>query len=337
VQVAGNPDLREEKVDRPASWLRGIGQLQAAMGLPARRVDLPVGAVYSVLAFLKRHRERTGPRLLRFQLVPGRVPVVHLEPWGMAVTCHGARAWDGPPQEVKVWGWRRLLALSRVLPLAERIEVRLLGSGLPSVWVAHMGEMRFVLALSGWTANDWTANDWTGGAALEELSAHQPPGAVTEEVAQYLERSRSSSLPVLAKAIPAPEAQLLGSLFQLAKRGQTVFDFASESCRWRPVMPVALSEAVLGPEPTEVVEGKSIFMQDGVQILRREPVKGAKAGRERVFARSKDIACEAVADLDGMLSQGRCGCSHFPRFRLRKDPCRHLLALKLAVQAGTVR
>src|SRR2546422_2610968 len=36
----------------------------------------------------------------------------------------------------------RSFALARILPLAERIEVRLLGSGLPSIWIAHLGEMR---------------------------------------------------------------------------------------------------------------------------------------------------------------------------------------------------
>ena len=64
-----------------------------------------------------------------------------------------------------MWGRRRLMSLARVLPLAERFEVRLLGSGLPSIWVAHMGELRFTLALSGWTANDWSS-----GANLDLLA-----------------------------------------------------------------------------------------------------------------------------------------------------------------------
>ena len=66
---------------------------------------------------------------------------------------------------VKVWGRRRLFALARLLPLVSKIEVRLLGSGLPSVWIAHAGDMRLVLALSG-----WTSNDWAGGANLDLIA-----------------------------------------------------------------------------------------------------------------------------------------------------------------------
>jgi len=157
VKVGERMDYREEKIDLPPSWLRGFGQLQAAMTLPARRVEISVEALYSVLAYLKRHREKTGPRSLRFRLVPGESPVLYLDPWGIPIASRAA-AFDGErPEEIKVWGRRRLMTLARVLPLAERIEVALLGSGLPSFWVLHMGEMAFVLALSGWTANDWTS------------------------------------------------------------------------------------------------------------------------------------------------------------------------------------
>jgi hypothetical protein len=44
VSVAGRDDYREEKIDLPPSWLRGFGQIQAAM-CPAA-VDVPVETVY---------------------------------------------------------------------------------------------------------------------------------------------------------------------------------------------------------------------------------------------------------------------------------------------------
>jgi hypothetical protein len=167
VSVAQTPSLREEKIDLPASWLRGFGQLQAAMTLPSRRVMLSTDVVYSILAYLKRHRERSGPRSLLFKLVPGKAPQVVIEPWGVTLTSRG-RPYEGPkPLEIKVWGRRRLFALARLLPMTEHVEVSLLGSGLPSVWIAHMGEMRFTLALSGWTANDWAR-----GSNLEQHFAN---------------------------------------------------------------------------------------------------------------------------------------------------------------------
>src|SRR5262249_1133295 len=95
VAVEGRPGYREEKIDLPPSWLRGFGQLQAAMALPGERVDLPVEAVYSILAYVKRHREKTGPRSIRFTLTPGRPPSLTLEPWGVSIQSRGA-PYEGP-------------------------------------------------------------------------------------------------------------------------------------------------------------------------------------------------------------------------------------------------
>ena len=53
-----------------------------------------------------------------------------------------------------------LRVLARLLPLADGADVYLLGTGLPSFWSVRLGEMRFLLGLSG-----WTANDWSGGSA----------------------------------------------------------------------------------------------------------------------------------------------------------------------------
>ena len=147
---------------------------QEAMGMPSLRVSLSREAVYSVLAFLKRHKAKTSPRAVRFELLPGKPPTIVLEPWEQRIVSHGT-TYDGPPTEpIRIWGARRLLVLARVLPLAERFDVHLLGTGLPSFWVAHMGEMRLTLGLSGWTTNDWTR-----GSALDLLA---PPATITESL-----------------------------------------------------------------------------------------------------------------------------------------------------------
>jgi SWIM zinc finger len=347
VKVEGREDHREEKIDLPPSWLRGFGQLQAAMTLPSRRVDLPVEAVYSILAHLKRHREKTGPRSIRFQLTPGKAPTLILDPWNVAIPCRGPVIDDGvgyatspsgqgpyraPPvqagqsitQEIKIWGRRRLFALARVLPLAERVEVRLLGSGLPSIWIAHMGEMRLILALSGWTANDWTS-----GSNLEMLAGSARVEArVTGSALYRLEEQKLASLGTLAEATGAPESLLLPSLHQLAKQGQIVYDFAADVYRYRQVMPVALSEAVLGPEHPELSAGRRIAKDKLVHVLREEPLPG---GRRLYVFKAMETSAEAVVDADGAFKKAKCTCSFFYKSRLRAGPCRHLVALKIAV------
>jgi hypothetical protein len=327
VKVQGHASYREEKIDLPPTWLRGFGQLQAAMGLPSRRVELSVDAVHSLLAFLKRHREKTGPRSLRFQLRPGSPPSVVLEPWGVTVQSRG-RAYDGAaPEDIKVWGRRRLMVLARLLPLAERVEVQLLGSGLPSIWTVHMGEMRMVLALSG-----WTANDWTGGASLELLAGDARPEArAVDLLAKRLREAQRATLAELASHVPAPRDALLGSLHLLAKQGQVIYDFATQRYRWRQVMPVALSESVLGPEPEEVVQGRALQQAGQVKLLREEHLSEA---RRLLVARAGEVECEALLDVDGGFSRARCGCSHFRKSGLRAGPCRHLLALRLTVLRG---
>ncbi len=324
VKVEGAENYREEKIDLPPTWLRGFGQLQASMGLATRRVELSVDVVYSLLAHLKRHREKKGPRSLLFSLTPGKPPTVELEPFGVVLKSRGP-AWDGAaPETIKVWGRRRLMVLSRLLPLADRVEVLLMGSGMPSIWVLHLGEMRFVLGLSGWTANDWTS-----GAALELLAGElRPEPAAMAAIEAFLVKERSATLSQLAERAGGVKATVLGSLHALAKQGQLVYDFARGLYRWRPVMPVALSEAVLGPEPEEVRTGIALSRSNAVRLTRTEALD---RGRTLHQAKVDGMECEALFDLDGGFSAAKCGCRHFRSFRLRAGPCRHLLALRLVV------
>ncbi len=324
VAVTGQAQYREEKIELPPSWLRGFGQLQGALGLPARTVTLSTDAVYSLLAFLHRHREKSGPRSIRFQLTPGKAPTMVLEPWNVPIESHGP-AYQGPqPEEIRVWGRRRLGVLARLLPMAERVEVRLLGSGMPSIWSLHMGEMRFVLALSGWSANDWTS-----GASLELLAASlEPQDSVIRSLETLLQKDRLATAEKLSGELMVTRPVLVGSLHELAKQGQVVYDYARGLYRYRPVMPVILSESVIGQEPDEVREGKKLFANKAVRITKRETLDKS---RVLVTADVVKVSCEGVFDADGGFSKARCACSHWFRFKLKRGPCRHLLALKLEV------
>ena len=151
---------REEKIDLPPSWLKGFMQVQAAMSLPMRRVPISREGLYNVLAFLKRHRAARSPRAVRFELTPGQPVAIVLEPWEQRIVLHSqpVRRVRGR-RSIRIWGRDRLRLLARLLPLLDEAEVYLLGTGLPSFWSIRMGEMRLLLGLSGWTANDWTGLD----------------------------------------------------------------------------------------------------------------------------------------------------------------------------------
>jgi hypothetical protein len=320
VKVEDQAEYREEKIDLPPSWLRGFGQLQAAMALPAKRVELSTDVVYSILAYLKRHREKSGPRSIRFRLEPGKPPTVYLDPWGVALVSRGKPYEGERAEDIKVWGRRRLFALARTLPLVERFDVLLLGSGLPSIWTARMGEMRLTLALSGWTANDWTS----GSNLDQHFAGFRADAATIESLARYLETARVASLSQLCRQVEAPEKTVLGSLHALAKRGQLAYDFAGDVYRWRPIMPVALSEAVLGPEPPELANGKDLARE--VAIARDEELPDR---RRFLMATVRGTSCEGLVDPDGSFARAKCSCSFFHQNRLRAGPCRHLIALRM--------
>jgi hypothetical protein len=321
-EVATSGSLREERIDLPASWLRGLGNLQAARTLPTYDATLTREALYSVLAHLKRHRERSGPRAIVVSLEPGLHPILTLEPWGVRIESKGDVYGGRAPAEVKVWGRRRLLTLARLLPLADRVDVRLSGSGLPSFWTVVMGEMRFTLALSG-----WTANDWTGSAALDLVAnTREATAEETAAVARRLEYLTYATDESLAESLATPRDVVRGALYALARRGQAIYDDAAGLYRWRPILPVELSESLLGPEPEEVVEGRRLARERAVKIEREEALSPAL---HLLHARVKGTSCQAAFDADGAMSRAKCTCSFFHRFRMRQGPCRHLLALKL--------
>ena len=151
------PDYREEKIDLPNAWLRGFMQIQAAMGMPmAARAAVARGGLLDPRVAQAAQGADVARGRSASSCCPGKPPRLVLEPWEMPIVSYATR-YDGPSVEpIRVWGGRRLMMLARLLPLAERFDVYLLGTGLPSFWVAHMGEMRLTLGLSGWTANDWT-------------------------------------------------------------------------------------------------------------------------------------------------------------------------------------
>ncbi len=313
---------REEKVALPPGWLRGFLQLQSAMTLPARRVPLGREGLYNVLAFLKRHRATTtSPRAIRFELEPGRPVALVLEPWEERIVLHD-RPYDGPRAEsIRAWGRDRLRVLARLLPLLDDAEVYLLGSGLPSFWSVRLGEMRFLLGLSG-----WTANNWTGASGLDRLGPPVEAGRylMTRVVASFRD---APALPLggLASKLGAPRADVLACLNQLAGLGQVIRDFPAGVYRWREVMPVTLSAELIGPEDPETLAARQIAPTQAVRVTRDEAgADGLRALEGEVLGRPASLAIDG----DGRVVRGKCTCSHHHSGGLRRGPCRHLQALR---------
>ncbi len=321
VSTAGAADYREEKIDLPPSWLRGFMQLQAAMSLPTRRVPISREALYAILAYLKRRRARSSPRALRFELIPG-VPVrIILEPWEVAVTLHEAPYAGAKAETIRIWGRDRLLTLARLLPLAEGADVFLLGTGLPSFWSVRLGGMRFLLGLSGWTANDWTS----GGGALADLA---PPAEPSEDllgdVAAVFQSSPVLSFEQVRHRTGAAPHLVAAGLNRFALLGQLIHDLAGGVYRWRQILPVEAALNQVKIDSPEAEAAKQLAARGQVRVTRDEKVGGLRA----ITGRAENRDVEALCDADGRLIRGQCNCSHYFRFKLRAGPCRHMQALR---------
>ncbi len=314
VRIAEAGGVREEKIDLPETWLRGFMQIQAAMTLPSRKVSLDRESVYSVLAFLRRHKARRSPRALRFDLSPGRAPALEILPWGHRVESRTTR-WEGNAQSVKVFGRQRLLVLGRLLPIVEGIDVYLLGDGLPTFWVARMGPMRLTLGLSGWTVNDWTR-----ASALDLMA---PKAAVAGPTVKAFAEALESRQTMRDTEFGAQPEVARGALYKLARLGQCIQDLHAGVVRWRRVMPPEVAVEKYVPENEEAIASRGL----SVRIERDEKLP---SGLRVLAGKAATVPVEALLDADGVFKRAKCNCSHFFTGGLRKGPCRHLLALRTA-------
>jgi hypothetical protein len=232
----------------------------------------------------------------------------------------------GPRAEtIRVWGRDRLRVLARLLPLLEGAEVYLLGNGLPSFWVVSLGEMRLILGLSG-----WTANDWTGSGALDQLLPPADPSAdLLGNLAAAFQERPALTFAQLQQHTGATAPLVAGGLNRLALLGQVIHDLPGGLYRWRQVMPVPLSLELLGPENPETVAARELTLRKQVKIQRESK---PSANLRLLVGQVGDRAVELLVDDDGRMVRGKCTCSHHFTGGLRRGPCRHLQALRTAAQ-----
>ncbi|PQO40832.1 metal-binding protein [Blastopirellula marina] len=321
----GGSQHREEKIDLPDGWLSGFVRLQSAMAMPMRKVSLPTATLYSLLAFLKRNKAKTSPRAIRFELADGQTPRLVLEPWEQAIDAHGATYRGTPCEPIRIWGRRRLLTLSRLLPLADGIDVYLLGTGLPSFWVVRMGAMRLTLGLSGWTTNDWSA-----GSAVDMLMPQEKARAsVVAGIAESLSNQRAATLDSITNKAYLAKPVVTSALNELALRGQVIYDLHAGLYRWRSILPLPLSDKEIAPPHPEMQAAETLAKSGKVKL--DEPVAGPRGGI--ILTGNVDsVPCETLIDGDGIVRRGKCLCGWHRKSGIRNGPCRHIQALRMVYE-----
>jgi len=328
-EVATGDDeaFREVKIDLPDSWVRGFLQVSAAMTLPAVRFDLHPMDVHNLCFVLRRARERKGPRSIRFHLEPGQPVRAVMEPWGVTIDCPRSPYTGDVAQEIRVWGRRRLHILERLIPVADTFTVTLLGTGMPSFWEAHCGDLHFTLGLSGWTANDWSKQ---GNFDLLAPRAEVDHGT-SKAVFDALGRHWFATDKQLSDELQLDKGTVVSSLIGWVQAGRVIFDLQKGVWRKRELAAEPLDMRKLRWANEREQQGAELAMR-GAVTHRHARVDGQ--GHTHLEGRVSGNTTRLQINPDQRLVDGSCSCRYFFQNKLKKGPCEHLLALRLAHERG---
>lgn len=344
--ATGAGERVEKKIDLPPTWVRGFLQVQSAATFPGTDLTLSASTMADVLEVLRRQKEDRGPRSLRFILKPGEFPTIVVEPWNIEIQERTHRYEGQTTGDIRIWGRRRLLTFEDLLPYAEKVTARLLGTGMPSYWTVYQKDHRFDLGLSGWTKNDWSR------AARFDLLAST--SAVSEgdvaQAAEMLEKHHRLTPAELSEKSDLSRDAATTALQRLCREGRAMFDIASGSYRWRQLLPFPVELSDEGDQRLDLA--RRIVASGGVRFLKpgeedeeagftigamgdeattryRAIVRGGDSKRERKFGVLLDL------DADGRVRFASCNCAWHRREKLRKGPCAHILAATVLASQQT--
>ena len=326
VQTTNEEAYKEVKIDLPDSWVRGFLQVSSAMSLPATRFDLHPMDIHNICFVLRRHKEQKGPRGMRYHLKPGEPVRVVFEPWEIEVVCPRSLFTGTSENVIRVWGRRRLHILERLIPVAKKFTVHLLGTGMPSFYVADLGDMSFTLGLSGWTANDWAQ------AGNFDLMA---PRADVDEWTQKLifdglRENWVENPDTLAGRLNLSRTAVLGALSAYTQAGRAIYDLNKQVYRVRELSrePLPMERLRFANEREE--KATRFLSANAVQVTSvASDTAGAIALSGTVTDKDKTLNPSLTVDADERMIQAECTCNWHQQNKLYKGPCEHILALRM--------
>lgn len=327
VSTTNENAFKEVKIDLPDSWVRGFLQVSSAMSLPTIKFDLHPLDVHNICFILRRKKEKKSPRSMRYILTPNEPVKIILEPWNIEINCARTRFEGTESHDIRVWGRRRILILERLISVAKKFTVHLLGSGLPSFYIADLGDLNFTLGLSGWTANDWSK-----AGNFDLLAPRADVDEFTkEEVFRGLKEDWFATPDNLARKLNLDRRTVLGALSAYTQAGRAIYDLDKGVYRVRELSrdPLPFEKLRFANEREE--SANRFLQSESVKITRREAVQNESlqiAGT--VKDKNQNYKVSLTIDSDQRLAQAKCDCYFFKTNELRKGPCEHILALRLA-------
>ena len=326
VSTTNEDAFKEVKIDLPDSWVRGFLQVSSAMSLPTISFDLHPLDVHNICFILRRYKERQSPRGMRYILKPNEPVKIIFEPWNFEITCARTRFTGTEEHDIRVWGRRRLLILERLISVSKKFTVHLLGTGLPSFYLADLGDMEFTLGLSGWTANDWSS-----AGNFDLLAPRADVDSFTKRrVFDGLKQNWFDKPVDLAKKLDLDQATVLGALGAYTQAGRAIYDLSKGVYRVRELSrdPLPMDKLRFANEREESTT--KFIAQKAVSVSSREAkpnnaieIKGAVKDKEKIYE------CSIFIDSDQRMKKAVCNCNFFLQNKLFKGPCEHILALRM--------
>lgn len=324
IDTTNEESYKEVKIDLPESWVRGFLQVSSAMTMPAIQFDLHPMDIYSICLLLKRFKEKHGPRSLRYILNPGEPVKIMLEPWGKEIICNRSIYTGNSRQEVRTWGRRRLLLLERLIPIAKKFTVHLMGTGLPAFYIADLFDMNFTLGLSGWTNNDWShAGNFDLLAPRMEVD-----DTIKTKVFAALKKDWFGTAGQLAEKLEIDRAQAAGALSAYTQAGRVIYDLDKELYRVRELSREPLPmESLRFNNPRE--EMAATLINSAVIEFQTKELEGNLIQLTgSVKTKKRTYNSTLVIDCDEKLTSANCDCSFYIENKLYKGPCEHMLAIR---------
>ena len=329
VATTNEDSFKEVKIDLPDSWVRGFLQVSSAMSLPTVKFDLHPLDVYNICHILRRKKEKQGPRSMRYILKPNEPVKIILEPWNIEILCARTRFEGKESHDIRVWGRRRILILERLISVAKKFTVHLLGTGMPSFYVADLGDLNFTLGLSGWTANDWSK---AGNFDLLATRGHVDDWT-KENVFSELKKNWFATPDQLSERLHLDRATILSALSAYTQAGRAIYDMNKGVYRARELSrdPLPMEKLRFANER----EAEAMRFQEGHLITfteRKHLEKGGLYFAGSVREGENYTNTTLTLDGDGRMIDAKCDCYFFKTNQLYKGPCEHILALRMADQ-----
>lgn len=326
VKTEAQESFKETKIDVPDSWVRGFLQVNSAMVLGGAELELHPMDVYNICFHLKRKKEKEGPRSLRFILKAGEPIKIVFEPWNFTLECPRSLYKGSTDQEIRIWGRRRLLSLERLIPVTKKFDVVLMGSGMPSFFIADMGDMSFTLGLSGWTANDWSKQ-----GNFDLLAPRIEADAITlQKVYTTLRGTWFDNIDSLTSKLGMEKKLVMSSLLSFAQSGRAMYDVNKKVYRIRELSrePIDGSKLRFANEREEAAR---IFVD--TDAVKANSAVEVENGFLRVQGATKDKGknynSEIVLTKDDAVASAKCECNFYQQNKLFKGPCEHIVALNI--------